>query len=91
MSKTIYDEAIEDLYYVIPVGYPKNMIGKTIQTKRLLDFVKHTQTQAKLLELYKDINNKRKELITLARCDTWSWKLDIEIKEIQDKIKELEK
>lgn len=27
----------------------------------------------------------------LARHNTWSWKLDIEIKEIQDKIKELEK
>ena len=86
MNKSIYEEAFEDLYYVIPVGYPKDMIGKTTQTKRLLDFVKQAQKQEKLLELYKEINNKRKELITLARHNTWSWKLDIEIKEIQDKI-----
>ena len=57
MSKSIYEEAIEDLYYVIPVGYPKDMIGKTIQTKRLLDFVKQAQKQEKLLELYKELSN----------------------------------
>src|SRR5690554_6373497 len=50
--------------------------------------LKQAQKQEKLLELYKEINNKRKELITLARYNTWSWKLDIEIKDIQDNIKE---
>ena len=52
--------------------------------------LEQAQKQEKLLELYKEINNKSKELITLSRHNTWSWKLDVEIKEIQDKIKELE-
>ena len=51
---------------------------------------KQAQKQEKLLELYKEINNKRKELIQKSRHNTWSWKLDIEIKYIQDKIRELE-
>ena len=63
-------------------------------TKKDFDIIEQALEQAhkqeKLLELYKEINNKRKELITLSRHNTWSWKLDIEIKEIQDKIKELE-
>lgn len=57
MSKTIYDEALEDLYYVIPVGYSEDMIGKTIQTKRLLDFIKQAQKQEKLLELYRKLDD----------------------------------
>ena len=57
MSKSIYDEAIEDLYYVIPIGYPKDMIGKTIQTKRLLEFVKQAQRKNRLLELYKKLDD----------------------------------
>lgn len=55
-----------------------------------MKLVKEIEKQEKLLKLYKEINNKRKKLITLSRHNTWSWKLDIEIKEIQDKIKELE-
>lgn len=58
MSKSIYEEALEDLYYVIPVGYPKDMIGKTIQTKRLLDFIKQAQKQEKLLQLYRRLVNQ---------------------------------
>ena len=65
MSKSIYEEAFEDLYYVIPVGYPKDMIGKTIQTKRLLDFVKQAQKQEKLLELYKKLNNLYEKLYSM--------------------------
>ena len=54
--KSIYEEALEDLYYVIPVGYSKDMIGKTIQTKRLLDFIKQAQKQEKLLSLYRKLD-----------------------------------
>ncbi len=63
-----------------PLTYPK----KTIKA------LEQAQKQEKLLELYKEINNKRKEVITLARYNNWSWKLDIEINAMQDKIKELE-
>ena len=48
-------EALEDLYYVILIGYPKDMTGKTIQTKRLLDFIKHAEKQEELLNKIREI------------------------------------
>ena len=76
-----------ELVELIERGLRKGYWDKTLipeLKKRFEEFEK----QEKLLELYKEINNKRKELITLSRHNTWSWKLDIEIKELEDKIKE---
>ena len=77
-----------ELVELIERGLRKGYWDKTLipeLKKRFEEFEK----QEKLLELYKEINNKRKELITLSRHNTWSWELDIEIKEIQDKLDEL--
>jgi|SRR5690554_951025 len=98
MSKSIYKEALKELTWLVHDEFdetPKRSMLNASQRldmfKKVRDTLEKAQKQEKLLELYKEINNKRKELITLARYNTWSWKLDIEIKEIQDKIKELEK
>jgi len=91
MSKSIYEEAFNHLDELVDV---LAHIEGSFLYRHYLDNIrlklKQAQKQEKLLELYKEINNKRKELITLSRHNTWSWKLDIEIKEIQDKIKEIE-
>ena len=84
MIKSIYEEAIE----LINLNILPRESGKTSKRK-VIHALRQAQKQEKLLELYRQINNKRKELITLARHNTWSWKLDIEIKEIQDKLDEL--
>src|SRR5690554_5046858 len=98
MSKSIYEEALKELTWLVHDEFDENPERSRLNVSQRLDMFKkvkdtleQAQKQEKLLELYKEINNKRKELITLARYNTWSWKLDIEIKEIQDKIKELEK
>lgn len=84
--KSIYEEALEDLYYVIPVGYPKDMIGKTIQTKRLLDFVKHAQKQEKLLEMYRQLSQDLGLIIEYDTTDTWAGPEDYEYLEINEDI-----
>ena len=48
MSK--YEQAVIDLYYTIPIGYPINMIGKTIQTQRLLDYINECEETEKEAE-----------------------------------------
>lgn len=91
MSKSIYEEFFNQLDELVDA---LEHIEGSFLYRHYLDNIrlklKKAQKQEKLLELYRQINNKRKELITLSRYNTWSWKLDIEIKEIQDKIKELE-
>lgn len=52
--------------------------------------LQQAQKQQKLLELYKEVNNKSEELIALAEHDSWSWKLYHDIKNIQYKIKDIE-
>lgn len=89
MSKSIYEEALEIIdrnTFTLGMGFAVLTNERMIIQQAL----EQAHKQEKLLELYKEINNKRKELITLSRHNTWSWKLDIEIKETQDKIKELE-
>lgn len=86
MYKSIYEEALEK----IDVEFDAWDRAEHLELLQLVEHVlEKAQQQEKLLELYKEINNKRRELITLARYNTWSWKLDIEIKEIQDKIDKL--
>lgn len=83
MSKSIYDEALEIINILPREG------GKVNKTK-IIKALLQAQKQEELLELYKEINNKRKELMTLARHNTWSWKLECEITILKTKIKELE-
>lgn len=90
MSKSIYEETLE-LIENIDRNLPKTWLMGRNNLMKIKQTIEQAQKQDRLLELYKEINNKRKELITLSRHNTWSWKLDVEIKEIQDKIKELEK
>lgn len=87
MIRSIYEEVLEK----IDVEFDAWDRAEHLELFELVEqALEQAQKQEKLIELYKEINNKRKELITLARYNTWSWKLDIEIKEIQDKIRELE-
>jgi len=93
MSKSIYEVALEDLYYVIPVGYSKDMIGKTIQTKRLLDFIKQAQKQEKLLRLYKELSiaeRKRATFLKTKTVDIYN-QLTKVIEWLEKQIKEIEK
>lgn len=85
MSKSIYDEVLEIIdknIFELPDGFA---VLYEIRKK-----IHQAQKQEKLLELYKELNIKRRELIAMSRNNTWSWKLDIEIKEIEKQIKELE-
>jgi len=45
-----HEQAVIDLYYTIPIGYPINMIGKTIQTQRLLDYINECEETEKEAE-----------------------------------------
>lgn len=100
MSKSIYEKATDKNIitkqvvintptsaHLLPITADEKVIDEIQQALNELERLKKIE---KLLKLYKEINNKRKELITLSRHNTWSWKLDLEIKEIQDKINELE-
>src|SRR5690554_4757453 len=89
LNKEIYSYSNDNLVVEVERGFNLGYWDKALVPELKKRF-KELEKQEKLLELYKEINDKRKELITLARYNTWSWKLDIEIKEIQDKIKELE-
>lgn len=97
MNKTIYEEATDKNIItkqvvintptsarLLPITADEKVIDEIQQALNELERLKK---QERLLELYKEINNKRKELITLARYNTWSWELDIEIKELEEKIK----
>ena len=71
-------------------------IVKAIEThvtpifEQVLTELEQAQKQEKLLELYREINDKSKKLISLGRNNIWSWILDFEIIEIDQQIKELE-
>lgn len=102
MSKSIYSDALAIIdniyksdtiegftYYVVkrlPPAWEVNMD----ELEKMKHALKQAHKQQKLLELYKDINNKRKELLTISGTNKFSLKLDIEIKEIEKRIKEIE-
>ena len=56
----------------------------------IIGLYKLSEKKEKLLGLYKKLNETRKELIILARYNSWSWKLDLEIIYLNKQIKELE-
>ena len=88
MSKKITHEQIRK----IPQKYLLNS-GESYLIdlgNQIINYIAQQEKQEKLLELHKELNNKYKKLITLARDSQWSWLLDVEIKDIEDKIKELE-
>lgn len=84
--KSIYDKALE---YLKPFRWEDEKAKEAYEL--LKQALEKAQKQEKLLGLYKEVNNKSKELITLAEHDSWSWKLHNDIQDIQYKIKELEK
>ena len=89
MSKSIYEKALEivdeSLYQ-----QDNSVIFNHLALNLLKKALEQAQKQEKLLGLYKELNNNHKEMIILTRHNLWSWKLDTEIRDIQDKIKELE-
>lgn len=91
MSKSIYEEIFNYLDELVDV---LEHIEGSFLYRNYLDNIrlklKQAQKQEKLLGLYKELNNKSKELLSLAEYHMWDWKLYTEIKDIQDKIKELE-
>lgn len=90
MSKSIYDEALEIIdKNTFELGKGLDVLKPTYR-EIVVKALEKAQKQEKLLELYKELNIKRRELIAMSRNNTWSWKLDIEIKEIEKQIKELE-
>ena len=93
MNKSIYEEALDILVnsFLDPLDEDNDCyMFNHSQMNKISKAIREAQKQEKLLELYKEINNKRKELMKLARYNSWSWKLDIEINELKDKIKEKE-
>lgn len=90
MNKSFYKEALLDIVTEALEQPDKSVIIEHTGLNELKKALEQAHKQEKLLELYKEINNKRKELITLSRHNTWSWKLDVEIRQIEKQIKELE-
>jgi len=91
MSKLKYEDTFNHLDELVDVLV--NIEGSFLY-RHYLDNIrlklKEAQKQQKLLELYKEVNNKSEELIALAEHESWSWKLYHDIKNIQYKIKDLE-
>lgn len=89
MNKNIFDETLQKLRYAT-VDLEDLEIIHSYDVSKIEKVVIKAQKQEKLLGLYKKLNEVYKELITLARYNSWSWDLDLEIIDLNKQIKELE-
>lgn len=97
MSKSIYEEAFEDLERLIEQANARKLSNEIVANRwgieRITNIIKQAEKQEKLLELYKQLNKLYQELYTieLSQLVLNQNYYEIEIIKLKQRIKELEK
>lgn len=96
MSKSIYEEALEDLSILVKQANERKLSNDIVVNRwsleRIEKVINQAQKQEKLLELYKELSVKERKRATSLKTknvDKYN-QLNKEIEIINDQIKELE-